>query len=85
MAKPTNQATFSTGAVITRNGKITYTHAWLSSASHPKLTGKSGGDWAKSGFAPSKEAAEAAAQSFANFCTKNGMTLNPHSEVVAVD
>jgi hypothetical protein len=84
MKKPVNQATFSNGAVITRNGKIVYTHAWLASGSHPKLVGKAGGDWAKSGFAPSKEAADAAAQSFANFCAKNGYTLNLHSEVVAV-
>lgn len=80
MKKPLNQATFSNGEVITRNGKIVYTHAWLASGSHPK----SGREWHKTGFSSSKEAAEASAQSWIAFCTKNNMMVNQHSEVVAV-
>lgn len=85
MIKPTNQATFSTGQVITRNGKVVYSHAWSATGSHRTGANKVGGVWAKTGFSPSKAAAEAAALSWINFCTKNHMTLDQHSEVVAVD
>lgn len=80
MPKPTNQATFSTGKTIARNGKVVYSFAWLATGRQ-----ESGSTYTLSGFAPTEQKAKAAAASHIAYCTKGKWTFDQHSEVVAVD